>query len=301
MAMNARRLILLALFCIAPSLLAATPPRRSLVVNTKWLAAHLDDPNLVLLHIGDKDDYEDKHIRGARHVSLSDISISDHTGKGLVLEMPPTAEELRKMLENLGISDDSRIVAYYGEDWVSPTTRVIFTLDYAGLGDRAMLLDGGMPAWIRDGQPVTDVVPPARKGKLSPLKIQTRIVNATFVRANAGKPGFALVDGRAAVYYDGVDIGGTHDVRHRKGHITGAGNFPFTEVTNDNLMLRSPAELRERLTKAGVKPDDTIIGYCHIGQQMTAVLFAARTLGHKVLLYDGSMQDWSLRELPVAY
>ena len=42
-----------------------------------------------------------------------------------------------------------------------------------------------------------------------------------------------------------------------------------------------------------MKPDDTVIGYCHIGQQATAMLFAARSLGHRVLLYDGSFQDWS--------
>ena len=42
-----------------------------------------------------------------------------------------------------------------------------------------------------------------------------------------------------------------------------------------------------------MKPNDTVIGYCHIGQQTTAMLFAARTLGHPVLLYDGSFQDWS--------
>jgi thiosulfate/3-mercaptopyruvate sulfurtransferase len=42
------------------------------------------------------------------------------------------------------------------------------------------------------------------------------------------------------------------------------------------------------------------VAYCHIGQQATVVLFAARSLGHPVLLYDGSYQDWSRRaELPV--
>ena len=267
-----------------------------MVVNTAWLAAHLKDPNLVLLHVGDPDEYKAKHIPGARLVSLSDIAVSDRSATGLILEMPPTAEDLRGRLAKLGISDDSRVVVYYGKDWVSPTTRVIFTLDYAGLGERAVLLDGGMGAWERDGHAVTDVVPAERAGKLAPLKIHKTIVDAAFVRANMNKPGIALVDGRAAAFYDGVDTGGMKDQPHKTGHITGAGNFPFTEVTDDNLMLRSPEELRALLTKAGVKPGDTVLGYCHIGQQMTAVIFAARTLGHKAVLYDGSMQDWSRRE-----
>ena len=42
-----------------------------------------------------------------------------------------------------------------------------------------------------------------------------------------------------------------------------------------------------------------MIGYCHIGQQATAMLFAARTLGYRVVLYDGSFEDWSRRGLPI--
>lgn len=292
---NRLLLAALAALLITPALLAKSP-RQSMVVNTAWLAAHLNDPNLVLLHVGDPDEYKAKHIPGARLVSLSDIAVSDRSATGLILEMPPTAEDLRGRLARLGISDDSRIVVYYGKDWVSPATRVIFTLDHAGLGERAVLLDGGMGAWVRAGHDVTDVVPAERVGKLAPLKIRKTIVDAAFVRANMNKPGIALVDGRAAVFYDGVDTGGMREQPHKTGHITGAGNFPFTEVTDDNLMLRPPQELRALLTKAGVKPGDTILGYCHIGQQMTAVIFAARTLGHDAVLYDGSMQDWSRRE-----
>ncbi|HYC62392.1 MAG TPA: rhodanese-like domain-containing protein [Thermoanaerobaculia bacterium] len=287
--------LLLALL-LTPAILAAKSPRGSFVVNTAWLAAHLHDPGLVLLHVGDKDEYAAKHIPGARHVSLSDIAVTDHTPTGLILEMPPTPEDLRERLAKLGISDHSRVVVYYGKDWVSPATRVIFTLDYAGLGDRALLLDGGMGAWVRDGHAVTDVVPAARAGTLSPLKTRKIIVDADFVRANLGKKGIAVVDGRTAAFYDGLDTGGAHGQSHKTGHIAGAGNFPYVELADENLMLRSADEWRALLTKAGVKPGDTVLGYCHIGQQTTAALFAARTLGHKVLLYDGSMQDWSRRE-----
>ncbi len=270
----------------------AAAPSNTISVTVPWLAAHLNDPNLVLLHIGDKAEYDAKHIPGARYVSLKDISISDHTGKGLMLEMPP-ADDLRQRLETLGISDNSRVVAYYGKDWVSPTTRVILTLDYAGLGDRSSLLDGGMDAWVRAGQDVINVVPEAKKGTLSALKINPIVVDAEFVRSHLNAPGFAIVDGRNASYYDGVETGEGHAGKHRTGHIAGAHSIPFTEITNDQLMLRSPQEWNDLFTKAGVKPNDTVIGYCHIGQQTTAMLFAARFLGHRVLLYDGSFEDWS--------
>src|SRR5262249_19581535 len=149
------------------------------------------------------------------------------------------------------------------------------------------LLDGGMDAWIKAGQPVTDVIPPAERGTLSELKINPIVVDAPYVRSHVGTPGVAVVDARDAVFYDGVNTAGRDNQKQRTGHIAGARSVPFTEVVDENLMVRSPEALTALFTKAGVKPDDTVIAYCHIGQQATAVLFAARSLGHKVLLYDG--------------
>jgi thiosulfate/3-mercaptopyruvate sulfurtransferase len=285
------RSLLLAACLTIPLNLAAS----SLVVTSAWLRAHLSDPDLVLLHVGEKDQYPSSHIPGARLVSLSDISVSEHSGHGLMLEMPK-ADDLRQRLEALGISDNSKVVVYYGKDWVSPATRVIFTLDYAGLGENAKLLDGGMDAWVRDGNKVTDVGPEPRKGSLAALKIKPIVVDGTYVRTNIGKPGISVIDGRAAVYYDGVERGGSHDGPQRPGHIAGARTLPFTEITDDQVMLRSPEQLKALFEKAGVKPGHTVVGYCHIGQQATEMLFAARSLGHKVLLYDGSFEDWSRHE-----
>jgi len=276
-------------------LMAATAfasPRQNLVVDASWLKAHLGDPDLVLLHVGDKAEYEAAHIPGARFVSLKDISISDHSGKGLMLEMP-TAEDLRHRLEALGISDKSRVVVYYGKDWVSPSTRVIFTLDYAGLGARSSLLDGGQEAWVRNGGTVTKEATAAKTGSLSPLKLRPIVVDAETVKARIGTPGVAVVDGRDAAFYDGVQSGGSHGTPHRTGHIRGALSIPFTSITDDRLMVKSDDDLAALFAKAGVKPNDTVIGYCHVGQQTTAMLFAARMLGHPVLLYDGSFEDWS--------
>jgi len=271
------------------------PPSAPVVVSTEWLAKNLKDPNLVLLHVGDRAEYDAGHIPGARHVKLDDISVSSHDRQsGLMLEMPQP-DSLRARLEALGISNRSRVIVYYGSDWVSPATRVIFTLDYAGLGESAALLDGGMQAWKAEHRPLTTEPAKAPPGQLAALRIKPIVVDAAWVKSRLGDPKLHLIDARAAAFYDGVESGGS-----RKGHVAGAKSLPFTEIADDELRLKSSETLRALFARAGVSPGDTVVAYCHIGQQATAVLFAARSLGHPVLLYDGSFQDWSRRpELPV--
>lgn len=268
-------------------------PRAGLIVSSEWLGSHLNDPNLVLLHVGDRREYDEAHIPGARYVSLDDIADSEHEKPGGLMLQMPAAESLRNRLSSLGISNDSRVIVYFGNDWVTPATRVVFTLDYAGLGDRTSLLDGGMQTWKGENRPLTKEIPASKKGTLAALKTKPIIVDAAWVKSNVGKNGISVVDGRAAAFYDGVQTGRGMTAPHKTGHIAGAKSVPFTEITDKTLKLRSRDELAAVFAKAGVKPGDTVVGYCHIGQQATGMLFAARALGHKVLLYDGSFEDWS--------
>ena len=275
-------------------------PRESLVVSTTWLASHLKDENLVLLHLGVKTEYDAGHIPGARFITLNDIAVSDTTSEtGLTLQMP-ALDDLRAKLETIGISDTSRVVVSYGRDRIAAATRVLYTLDYAGLGSQASLLDGGSDAWVKDGRPMTSDVPPAAMGKLSPLKIQQTVVDAAFVNAQREKPGFVVIDGRLQGFFSGVQTGGNAQRPHRTGHIAGAKNVPYTDTLDADQKLKPADALAALFSAAGAKPGDTVVAYCHIGQQATAVAFAARTLGFKVVLYDGSFEDWSRRvELPV--
>jgi len=292
--------LLLALLALLPGSSEAASDRDRLVVSTDWLAEHLHDPGLVLLHVGDPEGFAAGHIPGARFAKLQEISAGP-AGPGtfdeLRLEMLP-AETLRERLEGLGISSDSRIVVYFGKDWVSPSTRVLFTLDYAGLGERVSWLDGGQPAWERAGKPLSREEGAATRGKLSPLSLHDRIVDAAFVAKHLASPGFAILDARDPDFYNGVEVGGSKERPHRAGHIAGARSVPFDRTTTDDLRLRSAEELEALFASAGVRPEETLIVYCHIGQQATAVLFAARTLGRDVRLYDGSFEEWS--RLPAA-
>lgn len=284
-----RALILVAVLAGATPAMAGQ--RDKLVVTTDWLAKRLDRKDLVVLQVGDKPGYEAGHIPGARLVSLPELA-APMGGERLTLEMPEP-EPLRAKLAALGITDRSRIVVVPTKEGIQSATRVMFTLDAAGLGRRTALLDGGAAAWAAEGRPVSKDVPTVTPGRLSRLKMRPLVVDADFVRKHMSAPGYAIVDARAPEFYSGARAGGSPQRPHKAGHIAGARSVPFTTVTTADQRLASPQEIAARFKAAGVKKGDTVIAYCHVGQQASATLFAARTLGIKTVLYDGSFEEWS--------
>ncbi|HYP51791.1 MAG TPA: rhodanese-like domain-containing protein, partial [Pyrinomonadaceae bacterium] len=265
-----------------------------LAVSVDWLEKNLGNPKLVLLHVGQRDEYDAGHIPGAQYISLQDISTTAEESD-LALQLP-AAEKLKTIFQKFGIGNDSRIVVYFGKDWISPTTRVYYTLDYAGLGKNTSLLDGGMPAWTAAGKALTKEVSTPKPGS---LKIETNenvLARADFVKANLNKPEVKIIDARTPNFWDGSSAGG----QPRAGRIPGAKNVPFSTLTDEKGFLKDEAGLRKIFEDAGVKPSDTVVAYCHIGQQGSLAYFAAKSLGYKVKLYDGSFQEWSrLPDLPV--
>jgi len=268
---------------------APAADRARLLVTPQWLSAHLNDPNLVILTIGEESTFKAKHIGRAQFVSLRDISAP----RPPTLEMP-SPNALRETLTRYGISDNSRIIIYQSDEYVSPSTRVALTLEYAGLGANMSILDGGLDAWEKAGLATTTEVFTPKPGTLSPLVVHRVVVDANYVRDHVGKAGFAVVDGRDAATFDALDSHG--NMHGRRGHIAGAHSVPFESLyASDNTLLPS-TDLQRIFQKAGVQPGDTIVGYCWIGQFATAMLFGARAAGHPVLLFDGSWEDWGARD-----
>lgn len=292
---------MLALRLFAATVLVAFPltshaqGTSSLLITPRELAAGIGDPDLVLLHVGTRENYDAGHIQGARFIQLQDVA-APRTEGALSLELP-SEEDLRRRLEALGVGDGSRIVVTFGEDWVSPSTRVVWTLQAAGLGAQTRLLDGGTGAWRSAGLPLTKEAPPApRTGRLTRTPNRTIVVERKWVQSRATLPGIRLLDARAPIFYEGPGMGGANP--HEAGHIAGAKNLPFNSLHDDSLRLRPTEELRRIFANVGVQPGDTVVAYCHIGQQATVVLFAARVLGHPIRLYDGSMNEWEQLKLP---
>lgn len=259
------------------------------------LAADLKSPDLVLLHVGDKEAYAKEHIPGARLLDLSMITAP--AAPPLQNELPAPAD-LEARLEALGIGDGSRVVVYFAKDQVPQVARVAFTLDYAGIGGRTAILDGGLPAWVAAGQPVSAEVPaPPAAGALTIHPRVSAVTDIAWLRANTNAAGTSLLDARPTESYTGADDRG--GAIKRPGHIPGARSLPYTSFFREDTTLKSTAEIERMLVGAGFTKGQPIVTYCTSGVQASVPFVIARMLGYDVKLYDGSYQEWSASDAPV--
>jgi thiosulfate/3-mercaptopyruvate sulfurtransferase len=261
------------------------------LVSAEWLKRHHGDSSLVLLQAErSRAPYDSAHIAGARFIAMGEFAVR----KGdLLTELPPVAV-LDSLLESLGVGNRGRIVLY-GE--VLPVTRLYFTLDYLGLGDRVSVLDGGMPAWQASGGAVTALPTPAPvRAALTVHPNPELLADAAWVNANRGKSSVVLLDARSREEYEGTK---TEEGVARPGHIPGAVNLDWTTTMADGK-FRDGATLKQLLAGAGVTPGKEVVTYCRVGTRASELYFVARLLGFRTRLYDGSMNEWSARaDLPV--
>jgi len=288
--MRATRALLLALALAgAAADRAAAEP---VVVSTAWLAEHVHDSGLVVLHVASlRRDYDAGHVPGARYLWTG--AFAQGTPEMSYEAVP--APQLARTLASLGVGDRSRIVLCGVGGNVSAVARAFVTLDALGLGEHASVLDGQFDRWKSEGREVSTATPTPAKGVLHASPVAGVFVDAAYVSAHLHAPDVTIVDARAPNFYAGASAG-----QPRGGHVPGARNLYFATLVDSTNALLSETALREKFAKAGVPETGEIVTYCHVGQTASVVYLAARRLGRRVHLYDGSFDDWGGRlDLPV--
>ncbi len=222
-----------------------------LLVETKWLSDHLSDTGIRILDVRTADEYKAGHIKGAISLPIEET----FNPVGPKQNVGP-AEQIEKVLGDRGISGDVRVIVYDGgKDTKGP--RMFWTLEYYG-DAKVAVLNGGFKKWQKESLAVATEETKATAAKFSAKAQPSLLATKDDVLGGLNKPGYAVVDARSPEEYRGDDVRST-----RGGHVPGAVNIDWRNLfTNDDAaVFKSPAELQNIYTAAGITKDKDVSAY----------------------------------------
>ena len=269
------------------------------LVSTTWVAEHGMDPGVRLVEVDvDTTAYETVHIPGAVGWNWS-TQLSDRRVRDVI-----SMRDHERLLGAAGITRESTVVLYGdNSNWFAAWA--FWQLKLYGHAD-VRLMDGGRPRWIAEGRELT-----TQRPLLQPTRYRADEANFSIrafrpdVFALLEQPHVALVDVRSPAEFSGAVLAppGLPETCQRGGHIPGAINIPWNTACRDDGTFRSPSELRQLYSAAGVTLDKAVITYCRIGERSAHSWFVlSHLLGYpNVRNYDGSWTEWgNLVAAPVA-
>ena len=261
------------------------------LVETKWLEEHLDDPNVRVIEVDeDTTAYEKGHIRGAVSWNWS-TDLHTEVGRDYV-----DREGLGHLLSAAGVAPGTTVVLYGGNNnWFA--AYAYWLLKLRGFED-VKLLNGGRKKWELESRELVPDVPSYAPTGITlgdPERPEIRALRDE-VLSRVGGTG-AFVDVRSPEEFRGDKLAPDHLPQEQSqvpGHIAGAVNVPWVKAANDDGTFKSADELRTLYEAHGVTPDREVIAYCRIGERSSHTWFALQELlGYpSVKNYDGSWTEY---------
>jgi len=276
------------------------------LVNTQWVADHLNDSNIRLLEVGwDTSEYESGHIPGTvASWGFTDIQRPDSHDI-------PNKAQVESMLSQAGIANSDTIIIYGGLSNLVAALE-FWVLKIYGHKD-VRLLDGGRQKWVAEGRLLTTEKPTV---KPTPYVAQepdwSLRADKDYIISVIGQAGHTIVDARPVDMYIGENKYGIE----RGGHIPTAVNIPAQRITDsggnfqrwqsplthDDGSFKSVEELQTLFSEKGVVPSQNIVTYCVRGGLSTYMWFALTQLLSypNVREYERSWAEWgNMADTPI--
>lgn len=276
------------------------------LVDTAWLAAHLDAPGLRVVECtsqlpnyfepsaadgleleSGRPLWEQGHIPGSVYADIL-RDLSDREVTNFMYAMP-SADRFAEVMSGLGVGEGTAVVLY-DRGMNSWAARLWWMLRAFGF-DNAAVLNGGWTRWVAEGRPVSTEPPRAVEARFVARPRPERIATREQVKAAIGNSRSCLINA-----LDPDEFAGRPPQRYaRPGRIPSSVNVPFA-VTVDlaTQVFPDDAVLREIFEAAGVTGKDEVICYCGGAIAASNTAFLLTRLGvTNVSLYDGSLTEWT--------
>lgn len=272
------------------------------LVTHDWLADHLGDKDLVILHTSyflglpgwsPEASFHRGHIPGARMFDVD--KISDLSSP--LPHMMPNEKTFAAAAGALGISNASKIVVY-DDGGVRPAFRVWLTFKAFGHKDVAVL-DGGLQKWVLEGGHISLDQPEIAPQKYTAKFDRKKAVDKAGVLKNLETLTCDVLDARGRGRFTGEEQEPRPGLR--SGHIPGSKHLYYGSLFNPDGTLKPDDQLKALIKEAGISKDKPVITTCGSGMTAAILNFVLNRAGLKSsALYDGSWVEWGMaKDTPV--
>ena len=205
--------------------------RFTTLISSAEVAAHLDDPNWVLVDCrfaltdpakGHRD-YLAGHIPGAVYAHLDD-DLSGPIVPGVTGRHPlPPIDVCAARFSAWGIDAQTQVIVYDDLSGMF-AGRLWWMLRWLG-HDSVALLDGDWRAWQREGRPTAAGAECRPPSLFNPVPRPERLVTGKALEAELAAPDLLLFDARGADRFRGEN----ETIDPRAGNVTGACSAPYAD------------------------------------------------------------------------
>lgn len=280
------------------------------LISGGWLAEHLADAHLRLVHVSlNRDVFDTAHIPGAifsdLHVDLAKSGTIAETGSARRMYLVPSRDQIERSLVSWGVAAGDRLV-FYDDSQGRWATRGYWLMRlYRFPRERLHVLDGGLPVWRSEGRSTTTEVSEPRQvrateplgdGDDSLIATAEEVLGWSREAAELGGP-TRFLDVRRIDEFLGGEV-----MAARGGRIAGSRHRVFTEFVAPDGRLRSAEEALAILRGSGVIPGELRAVYCQGGIRASLVWFVLHEVAglDEVRNYAASWEEWGNRlDLPV--
>lgn len=269
----------------------------SFVVSADWLEEHLEDPGLTIIDGSwylpaqgrdAREEYNDAHIPGAIFFD-HDAVVDPDSDLPHTIPSPSIFEEHASAM---GISRNDTIVVYDGPGMFS-APRVWWLFRVFG-AEKVYVLNGGFDRWKEAERPVTNALTKIAACAFIPQYDDGQVVKLHGMMGLVSSGIGQIADARSNGRFTGSEAEPREGMR--SGHMPGAVNLPFMELTQDGG-LKDLTTLKQVITESGLDLTKPIVTTCGSGVTAAVINLALSSLGRDdSRLYDGSWSEWGSRE-----
>ncbi len=227
--------------------------------------------------------YREGHIPGAHYLHLEE-DMSGPKGEHGGRHPLPEPMQFAARIAQLGVGLDTPVVVY-DDSRFAFASRAWWMMRSLGYR-RVKVLDGGLAAWLGSGGVLSPELPIAEPVAVPSVDSFQAVLDIEGVRSALAHSA-VLVDSREERRYLGLE----EPIDPVAGHIPGAVNYPWQEVTDSEGMALSGESQAERW--AELEPGRDTVVYCGSGVTACVNLLSMAIAGFEgARLYAGSWSDW---------